>query len=83
MGAQREQAGEGIRRKLNVVATDPRYAEAAGRFAGKYAGFDPAGQVGRMVGRIEELLGEGWRQGGRAGRVDVPAVGVPAGVFRA
>ena len=81
MGAQRERAGEEIRRKLNVVATDPRYAGAAGRFAGKYAGFDPAGQGGRMVGRIEELLGAGGRQ--RGGCVGVPAAGVPAGVFRA
>lgn len=81
--AQRERAGEETRRKLNVVATDPRYAEAARRFAGKYAGFDPAGQVGRMVARIEELLGEAGRQGGGAGRAGVPAAGVPVGVFRA
>jgi UDP:flavonoid glycosyltransferase YjiC (YdhE family) len=51
-----EGAAEEIRRKLAAVATEPRYAEAAGRFARKYASFDPAAQVGRMVARVEELI---------------------------
>ena len=34
-----------------------RYADAAAEaFAAKYAGFDPAAQVRRMAGRVQELL---------------------------
>ena len=61
-------AGEELRRKLNAVATDPRYATAARRFALKYSSFDPSTQVQRMVERVEELIEEKGRQGDRETR---------------
>jgi hypothetical protein len=39
-----------------------RYRDAARRFAQKYARLDEGEQVGRMVGRVEELVASG-RQG--------------------
>jgi glycosyltransferase involved in cell wall biosynthesis/UDP:flavonoid glycosyltransferase YjiC (YdhE family) len=58
---------EELERKLEALLTEPRYAEAAGRFGEKYAAFDPAEQAGRMVERVEELLAEAPARG-RAGR---------------
>jgi hypothetical protein len=64
-----------------------RYAAAAKAFAAKYGDFDPAGQVKRMAGRVQELL-EG--AGRRARSADLSAAAhdqaarrAPAGVFRA
>ena len=48
-----------IEPKLEALLTEPRYAEAARRFARKYSDFDPAEQVGRMVARVEELVETG------------------------
>jgi hypothetical protein len=62
-----EGVGEEVRRKLYAVATEPRYAEAAGRFAKKYAAFDPEAQVRGMVERVEELLEQGRGEKGRPG----------------
>jgi hypothetical protein len=42
--------------KLEAMLATEKYAEAARAFAARYAGFDPAAQAGRMVGRVEELL---------------------------
>jgi UDP:flavonoid glycosyltransferase YjiC (YdhE family) len=50
-------AGE-VGRKLDALLGETRYAEAARRFAAKYASFDPAAQVVRMVERVEALLAE-------------------------
>ena len=44
------------RAKLEAVLSDPRYAEAARRFADRYAAFDPARQRAAMLERAEELL---------------------------
>lgn len=46
-----------VRQKLDAMLATDRYADAAERFAAKYAGFAPAAQVERMAGRMEELLG--------------------------
>jgi UDP:flavonoid glycosyltransferase YjiC (YdhE family) len=51
-------AGE-VGRKLDALLGEPRYAEAARRFAAKYASFDPAEQVRRMVERVEGMMGKG------------------------
>ena len=34
----------------------PEYTEAAGRFAAKYADYDTAGQLGKVVDRIKGML---------------------------
>lgn len=73
--ARGAEARDEIRAKLHAVATDPRYTEAAGRFAKKYSDFDAAEQMERMVARVEELIqtkrgGDGvrGRQGNRETR---------------
>jgi hypothetical protein len=58
---------EEMEQRLDALLTEPRYAAAAARFGEKYAAFDPAGQVGRMVERVEELMGEK-RQGDKGTR---------------
>ena len=45
-----------VARKLDAVLSDPTYAEAARRFAGKYAAFDWEARRREMVGRLEQLL---------------------------
>jgi UDP:flavonoid glycosyltransferase YjiC (YdhE family) len=54
-------------REMLEPAKLERYRDAARQFAEKYAAFDPAGQVGRMVERVEELMGEK-RQGDKGTR---------------
>ena len=72
---------ESIREKLDALLASDRYAAAARAFAAKYTDFDPAAQVERMVGRMEELLED---SNGRA-LTPRPARGprVPDGIFRA
>jgi hypothetical protein len=54
---------ESVREKLDALLSSERYLAAARAFADRHADFDPAAQVGRMVGRVEELLeGAGRRQ---------------------
>ena len=48
--------GAGVREALDEMLTSERYGESARRFAAKYSDFDPAAQVSRMAGRVEELL---------------------------
>ena len=78
---------ESIRAKLDALLSSDRYATAARAFKAKYADFDPAAQVDRMVGRVEELRTRARRMFGRGRAADaVPARArhsVPAGVFRA
>jgi len=50
---------DAVRAALNAVVTDPRYATAAGRFAKRYASFDPQRQRQAMLERAEELLNVG------------------------
>jgi UDP:flavonoid glycosyltransferase YjiC (YdhE family) len=69
---------ESLNEKLNALLASDRYAEAARRFAAKYADFDPAAQVERMAGRVEELLGGA---ASRPPRRAVPTPRVTAGVF--
>ena len=64
--------------KLDAMLASDRYATAARSFAAKYAGFDPAAQVERMAGRVEELLGGA---AGRGPRRASHTPRVPAGVF--
>ena len=49
-------------RKLDELLAEPRYAEAARRFARRYESFDRAQQVERMVARVEELIAEKGRR---------------------
>jgi UDP:flavonoid glycosyltransferase YjiC (YdhE family) len=58
VAARNADAGE-VGRTLDALLGEPRYAEAARRFAAKYASFDPAEQVRRMVGRVEGMMGKG------------------------
>jgi hypothetical protein len=74
--------GQDVKAKLDALLTDDRYAAAARAFKAKYADFDPAAQVGRMVDRVEELLeGAGPARPAAAPRRAGRAL-VPAGVFR-
>lgn len=79
--------GVDVAAKLDALLGSGRYAEDAGRFAAKYAGFDPAAQVRRMLGRVEELLGASAPRTNREAGVAVPGrrplANVPAGAFRA
>ena len=45
-----------INKVLEKMLQDPKYSEAAGRFAEKYADFDPGQQLEDMAARCEELL---------------------------
>lgn len=54
--ARGEAAGDVIRAKLDALLADVKYADAAARFAAKYASFDPAKQIDRMIDRVEELM---------------------------
>jgi hypothetical protein len=67
-----------VAEKLDGMLGSGRYAEAAGVFAAKYAGFDAAAQVERMAARVEELPGG---QGPRAAGQRLPTRAA-AGVFR-
>ena len=83
---ERAAAGDAgqVGEKLGLLLADGRYAEAAGRFAAKYADFDPAAQVERMVGRVEELLEPQARRPTRDARpaANLPPANVLAGAFR-
>ena len=68
VSARGAEARDEIRAKLHAVATEPRYSEAARRFAQKYESFDPAKQVERMVARVEELIETGRAGDGERGR---------------
>ena len=58
--------------KLDLLLASDRHAAAARAFAAKHAGFDPAAQVERMAGRVEELLGgEGRRRPASSGGDEV------------
>jgi hypothetical protein len=85
-GAQ--DVGEAFAQKLEAVASEGPYADAARRFAAKYSGFDPGAQVARMAARVEELLcGEVGRSVGPSQILNAsperPRRSVPAGVFLA
>ena len=54
--AARGATGDDVGRKLDALIAEPRYAEAARRFAAEYASFDPAAQQRRMVERVEGLI---------------------------
>jgi hypothetical protein len=59
--------------KLDAVLKDERYATAAHGFARKYATFDPAAQVQRMMARVEELIEQ--RECGRRGEGETTGQG--------
>jgi UDP:flavonoid glycosyltransferase YjiC (YdhE family) len=44
-----------IAERLDTLLGSDRHSAAAQRFANRYSGFDPARQLGDMVGRIEQL----------------------------
>jgi hypothetical protein len=44
-----------IAERLGILLESDRHAAAARQFANRYAGFDPARQLGDMVGRLEQL----------------------------
>jgi hypothetical protein len=48
--------GNEIAEKLDALLGEPENADAARRFAAKYAAFEPAAQVIRMVERVEGML---------------------------
>jgi hypothetical protein len=56
--------------KLISVVSSEQYAEAARRFANRYAEFDPQDSIARIVTRIEDLLEQ---------KPDDPDAGLPAG----
>jgi UDP:flavonoid glycosyltransferase YjiC (YdhE family) len=72
-------------RKLDLLLTDPRYTAAARGFERKYSDFNPAAQVQRMVGRVEELIEQRGRGGDkerkRQGDTETRGQGERAKVF--
>jgi hypothetical protein len=56
VSARTTDAGE-VGRKLDALLGEPRYAEAARRFAAKYAAFDPAELVRRLAERVVGMMG--------------------------
>jgi hypothetical protein len=48
--------GTKVVERLQAMLASDQYAEAARRFAARYASFDPAGQNERMVDRMEQLI---------------------------
>jgi hypothetical protein len=51
-------AGEEVAEQIDALLAEPEHAEAARRFAAKYAAFDPAAQATRMVERVEAMIEE-------------------------
>jgi hypothetical protein len=56
MGPPRAEDAAELGRKLDSLLDDAALAEAARRFARTHGSFDPAVQLERMVGRVEELM---------------------------
>ena len=51
--------GDEVAEQLDALIDYATHAAAARRFAAKYAAFDPAAQVTRMVERVEGMMEEG------------------------
>jgi hypothetical protein len=61
--------------KLEAVLGEGSYADAAGRFASRYAAFDPARQREAMLERAEALLAGGQPPPAAEARARLQAVG--------